>query len=80
MYELFGIHLDWRSYRTRVKGEECWFRGMVRYWKAGENLDKEAFHTLYMFRQLSAYLRKKVNITMEPEDDLADSLRVNGGL
>lgn len=80
MYELFGIHLDWHTYTTRTKGQECWFRGEVGYWKNGESLDSEPFHKLCLFRPFTAYLRKRAKIELEPDDTLTDRLLLNGDL
>ena len=80
MFELFGIHLDWHTYRTRVKGQECWFRGEVMYWNKNDSLDNAAYRTLCMFRPFTAYLRKKANITMLTDDIFRDRLLLNGDL
>lgn len=80
MFDLFGIHIDWHTYRMREKGQERWFRGEVMYWSKEDNLDSDAFRTLCIFRQFKDYLRKKAIVTLECDDTLTYKLLLNGDL
>lgn len=80
MFELFGIHLDWHTYRTRVKGQECLFRGEVMYWRAGEDVGNVPCHTLCLFRPFTSYLRKKAKIELVSDHVMNDCLLLNGDL
>lgn len=80
MFELFGIHLDWHTYRTRVKGQECWFRSEVMYWRAGEDVGNVPCRTLCLFRPFTSYLRKKAKIELVSDHVMNDCLQLNGDL
>lgn len=80
MFELFGIHIDWVTYKTRAKGQECWYRGEVMFWKAGEDVSSRPFRTLCLFRSFKDYLHKKATITLEPDDVSGYRLLYNGDL
>jgi len=80
MFELFGIHIDWHTYKTRAKGQECWYRSEVMYWRSGEDVGSGPSRTLCLFRPFTSYLRKKAKIELEPDEIMNDRLSFNGDL
>ncbi len=70
LYELFGIHLDWHTFITKVKGQECWARTEIRFWLPGEDIDETpAMHQLCFFRPIKEYLKKRPKLELVNAQD-----------
>lgn len=81
LYELFGIHIDWHTFRAKTKGEDCGFYSSgVKFWLPTEDITTPAFNELWFSRPFRSYMRKTGTVELRKEDVMCYDLIVNGEL
>lgn len=80
-YELFGIHIDWTTFRPQYKGEDHGlYPSSVRFWLPNEDITQTPYNTLGFSRPFRRYLAKTKKIELMREDTMFYDIFINGDL